>query len=212
MTVRRLRCSSRTGANGISLVSGLRSESSSSSIGSSRVLCSSHRAAYQKLALLSRFHPAMAFAPRAWRPEGWDTWAWECREDWASVRVVCNAVELYRVTAAFCGGHRVHQWTSPRLSIAGDGLCGLRSSPLSNGLCVFFVLCHLWCRAPGPNPINLVEDRGMCATLALVRYQLSVTWGVGGVHTARAKWRMRSVDDGLQTDVLECTSWRASLA
>jgi hypothetical protein len=68
----------------ISLVSGLRSECSSSSIGSSGALCSLRRAVYQKLARLPLFYPAMAPPPRAWRPEGREGWAWECREDRAS--------------------------------------------------------------------------------------------------------------------------------
>jgi hypothetical protein len=37
-------------------------------------------------------------------------------------------------------------------------------------------------------------------------------FGVGGVHTSQVEWRMRSFDDGLQADVLECTSRHASFA
>lgn len=63
MTVRKLRCSPRTGATpgDISLVSGLRSECLSSSIGSSRALCSLHTAAYQQHACapLSRRLPRL---------------------------------------------------------------------------------------------------------------------------------------------------------
>ena len=82
----------------ISLVSGLRSEYSSSSIGSSCALCSACRAAYQKHARGPYFfYPLTVPLPRAWWPEGWDA------------RGLGNAVRT---------GHHPHRIAVPSCSIA----------------------------------------------------------------------------------------------
>jgi hypothetical protein len=136
---------------------------------------------------------------------GWGhAWDWECREDRASY---CSAVLLYRAPPASLGGRRVHRRGSDV-----SGLCQMIWEVLESALPEPVSLCFpapfFWCGIPGRNSI------GHCHLLNasfIDRLELR-PFGVGGVHTSPVEWRMRSFGDGLQADVLECTSRRVSFA
>ena len=136
----------------ISLVSGLRSEYSSSSIGSSCALCSARRAAYQKHARGPYFFlPADGPLASCVVARGLGcAWAWECREDRASSASYCSAVLLYRAPPASFGGHRVHRVTTPYVMLQCFRTWNIIESGIRTSVFVFSC-SHLWCGMPGHN-------------------------------------------------------------
>ena len=166
----------------ISLVSGLRSEYSSSSIGSSCALCSARRAAYQKRARGPCFSPGdgpLASCVVA-RGLGY-AWAWECREDRASSAPYCIAClalsRPYRLSRRAQSPSWAHSlfYVPVFQDLEYHRVWHPRTS-------VFVFSCIIGCLAMTQLGIAYAECVGF-VWLQLCR---------GDVHTSPVEWRMRS--------------------